>query len=203
MRKLLWVSIPAAIVIMYFSLSNDSTNDEYIAAIEEQIDARKRFLEFSDQSPFKQYDKEYKEPSYFPIDDAYRVDAKVQRIEKREVIIIQNSEGKDESYLKYAWLSFSLKGQSLKLLVLKPIGFASVDILFCGFADETSGITTYGGGRYLDIKLGKSNRVTLDFNLAYNPYCAYVDGYTCPLPPAENILPVGIEAGEKDFSRDI
>ncbi|MEM7297260.1 MAG: DUF1684 domain-containing protein, partial [Bacteroidota bacterium] len=67
------------------------------------------------------------------------------------------------------------------------------------FGDETSGETTYGAGRYLDLEIGKSDQVVIDFNKAYNPYCAYFPDFTCPLPPRENLLTVVIEAGEKDY----
>jgi len=79
------------------------------------------------------------------------------------------------------------------------VGFGADKTLFCGFADDTSGKGSYGGGRYLDVTIGKSNKTSLDFNLAYNPYCAYIDEYICPLPPPENILAIAIEAGERVY----
>jgi uncharacterized protein (DUF1684 family) len=73
-------------------------------------------------------------------------------------------------------------------------------MLFLAFGDETSAVESYGAGRYLDIKkVPGSTSITLDFNLAYNPYCAYNDTYSCPLPPKENLLPVAIRAGEKVY----
>jgi uncharacterized protein (DUF1684 family) len=74
--------------------------------------------------------------------------------------------------------------------------------LFLAFGDATSARETYGGGRYLDItKTPGSTTITLDFNQAYNPYCAYDDTYSCPLPPAENLLTVAIKAGEKNYHK--
>jgi len=77
------------------------------------------------------------------------------------------------------------------------------DYLFIPFTDNTSGNESYGGGRYLDYKISdiKNNKLLLDFNKAYNPYCAYTTGYNCPIPPAENDLKVAIKAGEKAFEK--
>lgn len=72
---------------------------------------------------------------------------------------------------------------------------------FVPFRDKTSGRETYGAGRYLDIETSQNGAVTIDFNQAYNPYCAYNDAYSCPLPPVENWLSVPIEAGELDYQR--
>ncbi len=204
MKRILWVVVPVVIVIIvYTSIGNDST-DIYSSTVLETIESRKNYLQFNESSPFNQYNVEYTPPKYFPIDPSFKVNATVEKIDKRDMVLIQNSDGKKESYLKYAWLSFKLKEKELKLLVLKPSGFGAIDeTLLCAFADESSGTSTYGAGRYIDIEIGKTDKVVLDFNLAYNPYCAYVDGYTCPLPPPENILPIGIEAGEMDFKSGI
>lgn len=70
---------------------------------------------------------------------------------------------------------------------------------FIPFRDRTSGNSTYGAGRYLDIEENADGTVTIDFNLAYNPSCVYSDAYSCPLPPVENWLQVPIEAGEKMY----
>ena len=77
------------------------------------------------------------------------------------------------------------------------------DYLFLPFKDPTNGKASYGGGRYLDLKTGdlKSGTAIIDFNKAYNPWCAYADGFSCPIPPAANHLAVEIHAGEKNFEK--
>ena len=72
---------------------------------------------------------------------------------------------------------------------------------FLAFADSTSGKDTYGGGRYLNVRQDGKNSITIDFNLAYNPYCAYNPDFACPLPPKENVLTIAIEAGEKNYGK--
>ena len=69
------------------------------------------------------------------------------------------------------------------------------DYLFIPFTDATNGAETYEGGRYIDLTIPATDKITLDFNKAYHPYCAYTDGYNCPIPPQENHVPVRIEAG--------
>ena len=84
------------------------------------------------------------------------------------------------------------------MLVLYTTGH---DGYFLPFRDSTSGKTTYGAGRYIDLEPNPDGSVTIDFNMAYNPYCAYNDSYSCPLPPVENWLQIPIEAGELDWVR--
>ena len=179
-----------------------SANDAaYKKIVQDEIDKRFLFLKNNSESPFLKFSVPYRQPEYFEIDADYKVNATVDRITERKIITVTTNDGSAQSYQTYAWLHFTLKGKKQQLLVLKPAGFMPSELLFCGFADGTSGISTYGGGRYLDIKIGKSNKTILDFNLAYNPYCAYASGYTCPLPPPENYLDQEIFAGEKDFHK--
>ena len=102
----------------------------------------------------------------------------------------------------YATLSFEIDDSPMELLVLKPSGFGQMNILFTAFADETSSIETYGAGRYLDLDFKNASTITLDFNLAYNPYCAYSTGWSCPIPPEENFLNTAIKAGVMDYAAE-
>lgn len=76
------------------------------------------------------------------------------------------------------------------------------DHLFLPFLDDTNGDATYGGGRYIDLRIPKNDIIKIDFNTAYNPYCAYNGKYSCPIVPSENYLPVKVEAGVKAFNKD-
>lgn len=112
-----------------------------------------------------------------------------------DVIVIQTSDDRTREYTREARVSFQVAGQQVSL-VLYGTGHPG---LFLPFRDATSGTETYGAGRFLDIDPESAARVVIDFNLAYNPYCAYSDGYSCPLPPVENWLTVPIRAGEKSY----
>ena len=108
---------------------------------------------------------------------------------------VQTSDGQERVYHRAGILTLPIDGGQVSL-TLYSTGHPG---FFIPFRDSTSGKETYGAGRYLDIEPNEDGTVTVDFNLAYNPYCAYSDGYSCPLPPAENWLSVPIEAGELDY----
>jgi uncharacterized protein (DUF1684 family) len=107
---------------------------------------------------------------------------------------------REPEYRKYGEVHFVLQGQQLRLNVYQSLDLVHTpgyeDYLFIPFTDLTNGHETYGGGRYLDFRIPKAASVWLDFNRAYNPYCAYTSGkYSCPVPPPENRLPVAVRAG--------
>jgi len=112
-------------------------------------------------------------------------------------VTIDTSDGTKRVYKRAAKVTITVTGRDYNL-VLYDTGHPG---LFLPFRDATSGETTYGGGRYLDLQPDDDEHVTVDFNLAYSPYCAYNDVYSCALPPAENWIDVPIEAGEKAWNR--
>lgn len=200
MKKLVFILIPAVLIIWIGHSLSDSTDSNYRQQVADIRAERIRFLKNSKESPFQQFNIKYQPPAFFPVDATYKVRADLERIQNPGRTIIQNSDGSSAPYLKFAYATFQLKGQSLKLLILKPAGFGALPGTYLtAFSDATSGSTTYGGGRYLDLEIGKSSNIDIDFNLAYNPYCAYTKEYSCPLPPPENVLPLSIEAGEKAY----
>jgi len=198
-KKFIWIALPIALVIFWVGMSSGDDQQAYQKQVSAKIEERKTFLKSSSGSPFEQYDEPYREPSYYPIDRKYQVNARVERIAGRSMMQVPDNDGGTQRYVKFAWLHFSLEGQKQRLLALKPIGFGDANYIFLAFADETSAIETYGAGRSLDVEIGKPDKPVLDLNPAYNPYCAYVDGYPCPFPPPETLLTVAIRAGEKDF----
>lgn len=108
---------------------------------------------------------------------------------------VQTSDGAERVYRRVGRVGFEVDGQPVTL-ALYSTGHPG---LFVPFRDATSGSETYGAGRYLDVEPNEDGTITLDFNHAYNPFCAYDDAYSCPLPPVENWLPVPIRAGERAF----
>lgn len=197
MKKIIYALLAIILLVIgYYSVSSGENSEDYQSDVLAERKKKENFLKSSQESPFVMAGIEMQPLDHYPIDPKYRVTASVEKIETRQFMMIRNSDGTNLRYLKYAWLYFKIDEKPQKLLVLKPVFGLG---LFLGFADETSGETTYGGGRYLDLEQIKGDRLTLDFNLAYNPYCAYFSNYNCPLPPKENILKVAISAGEKDY----
>ena len=113
-----------------------------------------------------------------------------------EHIEMQTSDGTAKHYVRAGRLNFTVDGQQVRLAVFKDVARGRY---FLPFRDATSGKESYGAGRYLDPKLRPDGKLVVDFNYAYNPYCAYGDGWSCPIPPLENFLKVPIAAGEKTF----
>ncbi len=133
--------------------------------------------------------------AYFAPDPAYRVTARLEPFaDKTQKLVVRMSDGSEEVYEKFAHAVFRLNGETCRLLIVKVDETYSIL-----FRDLTSGQETYGGGRYLELdpKQLTDTQAILDFNTAYNPYCAYNPGFACPLPPAENKLPVAVKAGER------
>lgn len=161
-----------------------------------------RFFKTSRNSPLlDQQQWKFTALSYFPVDMAYRVTARYQSLAKPLEFKIRTSTGHERLYRTVGRLDFTLSDKPLTLFAYQeqgeeaPVG----DALFIPFTDLTSGTESYGGGRYLDVEKPTGESVALDFNLAYNPYCAYNHNFSCPIPPAENHLDVPIRAGEMPF----
>jgi uncharacterized protein len=120
---------------------------------------------------------------------------------------MQTHSGKIKKYYVYGFVNFTLNLKKYKLNVYQSETLLSVDslkdYLFLPFTDLTNYKTTYGGGRYIDLDINKivNNKIEIDFNKCYNPYCAFGAGYSCPIPPKENDLPIAIPVGEKNYRK--
>ena len=140
---------------------------------------------------------------YFKIDPSFKVRATFVRTPNEKKFNMPTSSGVTKVYLKYGELTFKVANRPYKLSVYQSEAQSQTEkyknYLLIPFTDQTSGKETYGGGRYLDFEIPLSDVVTLDFNLAYNPSCAYSSRFNCPIPPRENRLPTRIKAGEKIY----
>lgn len=186
---------------VYFSISGGPSPEEYAASIQSDRQRKDAIMTNGSESPFKNSNEAFKGLSYFPPDLQYRVIADLEPIREKQVRLLITNRGEYQRYLDYAWARFDLGGRACKLLILEVMDMGpNRGKLFLAFADETSTKETYGGGRYLDLKkVAAATTIELDFNQAYNPYCAYNHNYSCPLPPPENLLKIPIPAGEKVY----
>ncbi len=145
---------------------------------------------------------------FFAPDESYRIPAKLKRTSDEAFFDIPTSSGKNRKYRKYGELQFRIEGNDYSLEVYQSQELLKMDKyknhLFLPFKDLTNSETTYGGGRYLDLETTDitGDRVIIDFNKAYNPWCAFGRGYSCPIPPDANRLPIAIPAGEMNFAKD-
>lgn len=149
----------------------------------------------TEESPLTAEQKhEFKGLKYFPENDQYHVTANLEK-EEGDLIDIKTSAGDTEPYKRYGKLKFNLTGKELTLNVYQS---ADSSHLFLPFRDKTNANETYHDGRYVEAEEG-DGKIDLDFNYAYNPYCAYNDNFRCPIPPEENTLDTEVKAGEKRY----
>ena len=152
------------------------------------------------------YRKDFEALDFFAPDTTYTVWAKLTRTPDAVPFLMPTNTDRLSKELVYGTLTFTLKGKSYQLEVyqneelLLEEGFE--DYLFLPFTDATNGKETYGGGRYIDLRIPEADSIKIDFNMAYNPYCAYNKKYSCPLVPAVNALKVPVYAGVKAFLKE-
>lgn len=140
---------------------------------------------------------------YYPPNPALRFERKLQRYPSPQRLRMATNTGEMRDALRYGWFDFEIDGTQCRLQAYRmeenePSG---APLLFIPFRDATSGNETYAAGRYLEMKENTSGVYDLDFNRAFNPYCAYGGNFSCPAPPRENWLPAAVRAGEKNFSQ--
>ncbi|WP_303315844.1 DUF1684 domain-containing protein [Flavivirga abyssicola] len=157
-------------------------------------------------SPLKDKDRKHFEGlDFFKFDSAYVVKAQFKRTPNEKSFKMKTTTARLPEYVKYGELAFNLKGKSFTLNIYQNQGLKEKegyeDYLFLPFLDETNGFESYGGGRYIDARIPKGDTMVIDFNSAYNPYCAYNDRYSCPIVPRKNYLKTRIEAGVKAFGK--
>lgn len=141
---------------------------------------------------------------YYPVNEAYKVTAKIERTPNAEPFEMNTSSGKKKKFVKWAVLKFELEGTEYELSAYQNLKLMEQaqyqNYLFLPFKDHTNGETTYGGGRYIETTVPiMPTEMEIDFNKCFNPYCAYSNGWNCPIVPMENYLEVKLEAGVKGW----
>ena len=192
-----------ALLITSFGIAAQSYNNE----IDKWRENYKQEFLKDEHSPLKAADTGFLR--FYEVNDTYKVKAKFKLTPDSKPFDIETHSGKKKPYRRYGMLSFTVKGQDYTLEVYQGLQLIKKpelrDYLFIPFTDLTNNETTFGGGRYLDFKIGdiKKGILVLDFNKAYNPYCAFAEGYSCPIPPDANKLNIRIKAGELIFGKPI
>jgi uncharacterized protein (DUF1684 family) len=187
---------------LIYTLSGGESTEQYIERIETERERQFKYLKFNLESPLTEpQKKELEQLNFYPVDESYKVKARLEPIEVKKMVQIPLTDGSVEKYVRHSFAVFDLNGQEVKLLLLQAANEGDKRNFFLAFADETSGEETYGGGRYLNLRQDGQRSITIDFNLAYNPYCAYNPDFACPIPPRENILEIPIPVGEKNYDK--
>lgn len=158
------------------------------------------------KSPLKAKDlKTFEGLDFFPVNDKFKVTATFKRTPDSPIFKMPTSTDRKPEYRRYGIATFKLNGKEFSLEIYRNQSLMKKDeyknYLFLPFTDETNGFASYGGGRYIDLEIPEGNTIEIDFNNAYNPYCAYNDKYSCPIPPRVNFLKTEINAGVKAFDK--
>ena len=195
-----------AVLLIAFSFVNCTQNEKQV--LDETPFQKKMNAEYKDasKSPLKKKDlKVFKSLDFFPFDSTFIVEASLKRTPDTEWFNMKTTTDRLSKERVFGFLSFELQGQSFKLNVyqgeelMEEEGFK--DYLFLPFIDNTNGTSTYAGGRYIDLRIPDGDTIEIDFNSAYNPYCAYNEKYSCPIVPRTNALDININAGIKVFKK--
>lgn len=134
---------------------------------------------------------------YYDIDWRYRFEGPVQRYPSPQRFQMITNAGELRDAIRYGYIRFRLQDQEFRLEVYRLLDLEEKNLLFVPFVDAAAGKETYDAGRYIDLEMKQNGIYVIDFNIAYNPYCAYGSDYVCPVTPQENHLPIAIPAGEK------
>jgi hypothetical protein len=180
--------------------------NDYIASIKTFQDDLNYEYSIENTSPLIKEDlKKFKSLDFFPIDSSYRVVASFIRTPNELPFEMTTTTSRKSIEVKYGEIHFKLHAKPYKLNVYQNQELILTknykNYLFLPFTDLTNGDESYGGGRYIDLEIPIDNTMIIDFNKAYNPYCAYNHKYSCPIPPRENDLGVKIKAGVMAFKK--
>jgi uncharacterized protein (DUF1684 family) len=175
---------------------------EYTASIKAFHKEQNDYFSDPDKTPLTASDlKKFKGHDYFPIDETYRVEAEFIRRPDALPFLMKTSTDRTPTYILYGVARFKLQGKPIELEIYRNLDLMHLpqykDHLFLPFTDQTNGLDSYGGGRYMEISMPEGNTIVLDFNKTYNPSCAYNARYSCPIPPKANNIQLAIKAGIK------
>ena len=190
-------------------LACESSGKRPIRGASEYQIAQNAIFKDGSKSPLTKKDlKNFRGLDFFPIDSSFIVKASLTRIEDAPIFEMATTTDRKPLYREYGLLNFEVNGVKCELTVYQNIDDLqreeTENLLFLPFTDDTSGESSYGGGRYMDLSITDitpENTIELNFNNTYNPYCAYNEMYSCPLTPRKNHLNVSITAGIKTFKK--
>ncbi|GAB4300013.1 MAG: DUF1684 domain-containing protein [Ignavibacteriaceae bacterium] len=192
------------IALMLSSCSNEPSPDEikYIEKIKKIRMEKDEFMQNDPSSPFNiDTTAHFRELNYYDVNPDFVFKSKLYEYENKDTVIILGTKGEKRIAVRYGYLKFRYDDKEYKVNVYSGTTNTGEEYFSIWFTDKTTGSETYGVGRYIDFEKNPDKEFiyTLDFNLAYNPYCAYTPVYSCAIPTKEDYIDLAIEAGEKNF----
>ena len=203
MKKQLLIVSSVLVLIILSSCSNYTEEEkEYINTIEQRREVMDEWMRDNADSPFNYKGKiPFNGLNYFDVDPNFVFESKVTEYDEKVDIPIFGTKGEERAALRFGYLSFNKDGKDYKLNLYANMGQDSSVYYSIWFTDKTTAKQSYGVGRYLSFELdpNKDHIYTIDFNLAFNPYCAYSADYSCAIPSQDDYLDLAITAGEKIY----
>ena len=201
MKKIILSAIFTISIPFIIKSQTDSSALKEISAFRQELNS---FYADTAKSPLLKEDRlVFNGLEFYPVNLDFRIKANFVRTPDEKPFKMRTTTDRLPEYIKYGEAHFSLLGKKFKLNIyqnlqlIKKVGYENY--LFLPFTDQTNGDETYGGGRYIDLRIPDGNSIIIDFNQCYNPYCAYNHRYSCPIPPKENEIDVPVKAGVKAF----
>ena len=199
------MKITVLLFLMVFSIGCAQEKQMINAETEWQKEMNADFKDAT-KSPLKDKDrKNFTGLDFYKFDSTYVVTAKLTRTPDAKPFKMKTTTERRPDYVQYGVVTFNLKGKEYQLNIYQNLGLLDKegyeDYLFLPFLDNTNGNGSYSGGRYTEARIPEGDTIVIDFNTAYNPYCAYNEKYSCPIVPRANYLDLEIEAGVKAFKK--
>jgi uncharacterized protein (DUF1684 family) len=191
-------------LILLTSCGENYTTEEknYIEKVEKYRAEKDQYMKKDPGSPFNYKGKINFNPlKYYEPDPAFVFKSRLYQYEKKDTVIILGTKGEERKIIKFGYVEFNFENKHYMLNVYRGVSRDGEEYYSIWFTDNTTGNQTYGVGRYLDFELNPDSSFiySIDFNLAYNPYCAYSPEYSCAIPAKEDHIDLAVEAGEKNF----
>lgn len=181
-------------------VANPNAAGDYFAMVKLHREHTDQFFKNSSDSPLSQDNRlRFKGLQYFAPDTNFIYVATFEKISDGPIFKMEVTGSSADFYQTVGRIHFVINSTECALEVYEnqTVKAQGITSYFIPFKDQTCGISTYSGGRYLDLEIVKGVPIRIDFNFAYQPYCTYNHEYSCPIPPPVNVLPVAIEAGER------
>ncbi len=193
-----------SVSVMFFSCGEKRSPEEtqYMSDVEQYRKEKNDYMKNNPESPFNQDTTiTFEHLNYFDADPAFVFKSKLVQYPQKDTVSVFGTKGEERKVVRYGYITFTYQKQPYKVNVYKGTTSTGEGYYSIWFTDKTTGAETYGVGRYIDFAINPdSNYVyTVDFNLAYNPYCAYSAKYSCAIPTKEDHLDLAVTAGEKKF----
>lgn len=196
------VALSAGLAVVFMGKGYSADQKKYISSVEKERAEKDDYMKNDPSSPFNQDMHAHFQPlKYYDVDPAFVFKSRLYEFGKKDTVKVYGTKGEERKAVRFGYVIFNYEKKKYNINVYKGTSKRGEEYYSIWFTDKTTGETTYGVGRYLDFEpdADKEYVYTVDFNKAYNPYCAYSAKFSCAIPTKEDHIDLAVEAGEKNF----